>query len=102
LPAPIWRWLPRLLGTSEVAIVKHTECGMLTFANEDLYAKVKQDLGADARAIDFLPFASLEEAVRDDIAFLKSSPLIGRDVVVRGFVYDVKTGRVGEVEANGG
>jgi carbonic anhydrase len=87
----------RLLGTSEVAIVKHTDCGMLTFRNEDLYAKVKEDLGADASDIDFLPFSSLEDAVREDVAFLRSSPLIGDDVVVRGFVYDVGTGRVSEV-----
>ena len=87
----------RLLGTSEVAIVKHTDCGMLRFKNEDLHAKVKEDLGADAGGIDFLPFASLEDAVREDVAFLKSSPLVGDDVVVRGFVYDVKTGRVSEV-----
>jgi len=87
----------RLLGTSEVAIVKHTDCGMLRFSNVDLQAKIKEDLGADAGDVDFLPFASLEDAVREDVAFLKSSPLIGDDVVVRGFVYDVKTGRVSEV-----
>jgi carbonic anhydrase len=87
----------RLLGTSEVAIVKHTDCGMLRFSNEDLQAKIKEDLGADAGDVDFLPFASLEDAVREDVAFLKSSPLIGDDVVVRGFVYDVRTGRVSEV-----
>ena len=88
----------RLLGTSEVAIVKHTDCGMLRFKNEDLHAKVKEDLGADAEGIDFLPFASLEDAVRDDVAFLRSSPLVGDDVVVRGFVYDTGTGRVREVQ----
>jgi carbonic anhydrase len=87
----------RLLGTSEVAIVKHTDCGMLTFSNEDLHAKVKAELGADASGIDFLPFASLEDAVRDDVAFLRASPLIADDVAVRGFVYDVRTGRVSEV-----
>jgi carbonic anhydrase len=87
----------RLLGTSEVAIVKHTDCGMERFKNEDLHAKVEEDLGADAGDIDFLTFVSLEDAVREDVAFLKSSPLVGDDVVVRGFVYDVKTGRVSEV-----
>jgi carbonic anhydrase len=70
---------------------------MLRFSHEDLQAKIKEDLGADAGDVDFLPFASLEDAVREDVAFLKSSPLIGDDVVVRGFVYDVKTGRVSEV-----
>jgi carbonic anhydrase len=63
-----------LLGTREVVILHHTECGMLTFQNEDL-----------------------EESVRDDIRFLKESPLIPDDASIRGFVYDVKTGRVREV-----
>jgi carbonic anhydrase len=88
----------RLLGTSEVAIVKHTGCGMLTFSNEELHAKVKRELGADSSDIDFLPFSSLEDAVRADVSFLASSPLIGPDVVVRGFIYDVASGRVSEVE----
>ena len=88
----------RFLGTNEVAIVKHTDCGMLKLKNEVLHAKLKEDLGADASDIDFLPFSSLEDAVRDDVAFLKSSPLVADDVVVRGFVYDTDTGRVSEVE----
>jgi carbonic anhydrase len=87
----------RLLGTQEVAIVKHTGCGMLTFSNEDLYAKVREDLGADASGIDFEPFGSLEDAVREDVDFLRSSPLIGEDVAVRGFVYDVESGRLSEL-----
>jgi carbonic anhydrase len=87
----------RLLGTKAIAVVQHTECGMLTFSNEDLYAKVKQDLGADASEIDFLPFADLEQNVRDDVAFLKQSPLIADDTEIRGFVYDVKSRRLSEV-----
>jgi carbonic anhydrase len=88
----------RLLGTTEVAVVKHTDCGMLTFTNEELYQKVRDELGADASAIDFLTFPSLEDAVRDDVAFLRSSPLIREDVAIRGFIYGVKSGQVREVE----
>jgi carbonic anhydrase len=92
----------RLLGTREVAVVKHTDCGMLTFANEDLRENVIQELGADAGAdagaIDFLPFSSLEDAVRDDVRFLRSSALIAKDVLVRGFIYDLGSGQVREVE----
>jgi carbonic anhydrase len=87
----------RLLGTNEIAVIHHTDCGMLTFTNRDLQAKVKQDLGADASAIDFLPFSDVEESVREDVAFLLSSPLIPAEVVIRGFVYDVRTGRLNEV-----
>src|SRR2546423_3853950 len=64
----------RLLGTSEVAIVKHTDCGMLRFKNEDLHAKAKEDLGADPGDIDFLPFAPLGDAGPEDTPFLKPSP----------------------------
>lgn len=87
----------RLLGTNEVIVIHHTDCGMLTFKNEDLYAKVQEDLGADASSIDFLPFADLEQSVRDDLALLSDSPLIADDVSVRGFIFDVKTGKLQEV-----
>ena len=87
----------RLLGTNEVVVIHHTDCGMLTFKNEDLYAKVREDLGADASEIDFLPFPDLEQSVRDDVQFLKDSPLVPDDVSIRGFVYDVKSGKVTEV-----
>jgi carbonic anhydrase len=87
----------RLLGTKAVMLVKHTDCGMLTFRNEDLHAKVKDDLGADSSDIDFLPFGDLEQGVRDDLALLKDSPLIPDDIEVRGFVYDVRTRRLSEV-----
>jgi carbonic anhydrase len=87
----------RLLGTNEVLVIHHTDCGMLSFRNEDLYAKVKDDLGADATDIDFLPFPDLEQSVRDDVQFLKDSPLVPEEVSVRGFVYDVKNGKITEV-----
>jgi carbonic anhydrase len=87
----------RLLGTKEVLVIHHTDCGMLTFSNDDLYAKVQEDLGADASDIDFLPFPDVEQSVRDDVQFLKDSPLIPDDVSVRGFVFDVKSGKVTEV-----
>ena len=87
----------RLLGTNEIAVIHHTDCGMVRFTNQDLHAKVKQDLGADASNIDFLPFTDIEESVREDLAYLLSSPLIPGDVVIRGFVYDVHSGRLNEV-----
>jgi carbonic anhydrase len=87
----------RLLGTKEVLVIHHTDCGMLTFKNEDLYEKVRQDLNADATDIDFLPFPDLEQSVRDDVQFLKDSPLVPDDVSIRGFVYDVKSGKLTEV-----
>jgi carbonic anhydrase len=93
----------RLLGTNEVAVIHHTDCGMLTFDNAGLRGKVREELGAQAGAeaagIDFLPFADVEQSVRDDVAELRASPLLPRQVPVRGFVYDVRSGRITEVDA---
>jgi carbonic anhydrase len=87
----------RLLGTNAIMVIHHTDCGMLSFQNEDVREKVKQDLGADASDIDFMPFGDLEQSVRDDVSFLRESPLIADDTEVRGFVYDVGTRRLSEV-----
>ena len=87
----------RLLGTREVAVIHHTDCGMLTFTNEKLRDQIRRELDADASAIDFLPFADVEQSVREDVAELRSSRLIPREFPIRGFVYDVRSGRVTEV-----
>ena len=95
----------RLLGTTEVVIIHHTDCGMLTFSNDDLRRKVADELGPsaarEAGAIDFLPFANLEQSVRDDVALLRRSPLIPAAISIRGFIYDVKSGALREVETAG-
>lgn len=85
-----------LLGTEEVMIVHHTDCGMLTFSDESLRATLRQR-GVDADDVAFLPFSDVEESVRADLAAYERSPLVRHDVPVRGFVYDVKTGLVREV-----
>ncbi len=84
----------QLLDTTSVVVIHHTDCGMLTFRNEDLAAKLKQELQVDADHIDFLPFTNLEQSVRDDVTTLKASPLIPKNVTISGFVYDVKSGRL--------
>ncbi len=83
----------QLLGTREVSVIHHTDCGMLTFTNEQLQAR----LGADAAGIDFLPFSDLEQSVRDDMATIRASPLLPDDLAVRGFIYDVRSGHLREV-----
>lgn len=85
-----------LLGTEAVAIVHHTDCGMLTFRDEDIRGTLRTR-GVDADHVAFLPFADLDQSVRDDLAAYHASPLVRHDIPVRGFVYDVKTGRLREV-----
>ena len=87
-----------LLGTREVVVVHHTDCGMLTFTNDQLRQRLQDRLGADASGIDFLPFDDLHQSVRDDVATIRTSPLVPDDVVVSGFVYDVRTGRLQRVD----
>ena len=84
----------QLLGTTEIVVIHHTDCGMLTFSNEDLRKKVKQDLHVDVDNIDFLPFKDLEQSVRDDVAFLRESSLIPPSITINGFIYDVKNGKL--------
>ena len=84
----------QLLGTTTIVILHHTDCGMLTFTNEQIHEKIKQELHADADHIAFLPFKDLEQSVRDDIAFLRHSPLIPTQIEIVGFIYDVHTGKL--------
>jgi carbonic anhydrase len=87
----------RLLGTQEFLVIHHTDCGMLTFTNDDLRKKLAEETGEDAGGIDFLPFPDLEESVRDDVRRIQESPFVSKDIPVSGFVYDVRTGGLTEV-----
>lgn len=86
----------QLLGTREVVVIHHTECGMLKFTNEQLHQKVHDELHAHVD-FDFLPFTDLDQSVRDDVEAIRTSPLLFKDALVSGFVYDVKTGQLRKV-----
>jgi len=87
-----------LLGTQEVMILNHTDCGMLTFKDEDVRAKLHQLTGtATVAPAHFHAFSDLDENVRHQIQKVTSHPWIPKQIPVRGFIYDVKTGRVREV-----
>ena len=87
----------QLLGTRAIVVIHHTDCGMLTFRNEQLREQLRQTLGADASGVDFLPFTDLEESVRQDVATIRASPLLPQDLAIQGFIYDVHTGRLREM-----
>ena len=86
----------RLLGTDEIILIHHTDCGMLTFTDDEFRAQVQADTGIKPNW-SCETFADLEEDVRQSIARITSSPFIPNKGSVRGFVYDVKTGRLDEV-----
>ena len=84
----------RLLGTREIVVIHHTDCGMLTFTNEQLASQVQRELGVDVTGRDFLPFSDVAESVRDDVATLRASRLIPRETPISGAIYDVYTGEL--------
>ena len=86
----------RLLGTEEIMLIHHTDCGMLTFKDDDFKAQIEQDTGVKPPwAAEAFP--DLDDDVRQSIARIKSSPFIPHKDNVRGFVYEVETGKLREV-----
>jgi len=89
-----------LLGTEEFIIINHTDCGMLTFKDAALRAQLQEKTGTLAsEPKHFHAFGDLEENVRRQIERVQSHLWIPKHIRVRGFVYDVKTGRLQEIEA---
>jgi carbonic anhydrase len=88
----------RLLGTEEIILIHHTDCGMLTFTDDEFKRSVQEDTGIKPEwAAE--AFTDLDEDVRQSVARIKASPFIPRKDAVRGFVYEVETGRLREVDA---
>ena len=85
-----------LLGTEEVLIIAHSDCGMLTFSNETLQGKLHDETGVDS-GDDFLPFGDLEESVRASVKRVRSDPRLPDSYKASGFVYDVRSGGLKEV-----
>jgi carbonic anhydrase len=88
----------RLLGTREIILIHHTDCGMLTFQDDDVKKQIEKETGLRP-AFALEAFADLDEDVKQSIARIKASPFIPNKSSVRGFVYDVRTGKLNEVGA---
>jgi len=86
----------RLLGTREVILIHHTDCGMLTFTDDELKAQIQEEAGIKPH-FPMESFSDLEEDVHQSIARIQASPFIPYKDSVRGFVYEVETGRLREV-----
>jgi carbonic anhydrase len=86
----------RLLGTEEIVLIHHTDCGMLTFTDDQVKAAIEADTGIRPTfALEAFPDA--EADVRQSLNRIKASPLVPHTDKIRGFVYDVKSGRLDEV-----
>ena len=89
-----------LLGTQEIMIINHTDCGMLTFKDDELRTRLQRLTGTMAVAPATVhAFSNLESKVREQVQKVRSHPWRPSHIPVRGFVYDVRTGRLSEVAA---
>jgi carbonic anhydrase len=86
----------RLLGTEEIVLIHHTDCGMLTFEDDDFRRSIQEDTGIKPDWHSET-MTDLEEDVRQSIARIQASPFLPKKGSVRGFVYDVETGELREV-----
>lgn len=86
-----------LLGTEEVMVIHHTDCGMSMHDDARMRAEVERVAGSRPD-LDFLTFTDDAEAVREDVRQLRQSPYLRRSSVIRGFIYDIAQGTLGEVD----
>lgn len=91
----------RLLGTNEVVLIHHTDCGMLTFKDDEVKRQIEHEVGIKP-PFALEAFGDLEKDVQQSIARIEASPFIPHKSSIRGFIYDVKTGRLNEVKAAAG
>ena len=86
----------RLLGTTEIILIHHTDCGMLTFTDDAFKRSIQDETGIKPEwAVE--AFTDLDEDVRQSVARIKASPFIPHKDAIRGFVFDVATGKLNEV-----
>lgn len=86
----------RLLGTTAIVLIHHTDCGMLTFRDDDVKDAIESDTGLRP-SFSMEAFGNLEQDVRQSISRIQANPFIPNKDQVRGFVYDCSTGRLNEV-----
>ncbi len=87
----------RLLGTEEIILIHHTDCGMLTFSDDEFRRSIQEETGIKP-SWPAEAFSDLEEDLRQSLARITSSPFIPKKDSVRGFVYEVETGRLRELK----
>jgi len=91
-----------LLGTQEFIFLHHTDCGMLTFQHDELSAKLRAATGTSAVVpANFHAFKDVEEDLRQQMEKAKAHPWLPKSIPIRGFVYDVKSGKLAEVKQRG-
>lgn len=87
-----------LLGTERIFIINHTECGMATFKDEDLQKRLSEKYKSDASNIKFLSFGDIKENIESQMEIIRNSPFLSDIISVHGFIYDIRTGKISEVQ----
>ncbi len=88
----------RLLGTTEIILIHHTDCGMLTFTDDGFKADIEREVGIKP-PWSAESFPDVDEDVKQSLTRIKNSPFVTKTTSLRGFVFDVATGKLNEVEA---
>ncbi len=86
-----------LLGTRSIAIIQHTECGLLSVTDEQMRHRLTAQTGKDASHLQFHAFTDLDKNVTEQVLRVRQHPFLPKDIQVRGYVYDVKKGALREV-----
>ena len=87
-----------LLGTRAIAVIQHTECGLMMIDDERFRWRLSSETGRDASHLQFHAFRDLDQNIRDHVHRIRENPFLPRDIDVRGYAYDVKTGKLREVQ----
>lgn len=89
-----------LLGTRSIAIIQHTECGLMSITDEEFRWRLSTSTGKDASHLRFHAFRDLDQNVHEQVARVRRDPFLPKQIEVRGFVYDVKRGKLREVKTD--
>jgi len=87
-----------LLGTRSIAVIQHTECGLMSITDEEFRWRLSNFTGRDASHLRFHAFRDLDQNVSEQLVRIRDNPFLPRQIAVRGFVYDVKRGNLREVK----
>ena len=87
-----------LLGTRAICVIQHTECGLMSVTDEEFRWRLSTETGKDASHLVFHAFRDLDRSVRETVRRIRENPFLPRNINARGFVYEVKSGRLREVD----
>jgi carbonic anhydrase len=86
-----------LLGTRAIAVIQHTQCGLMSISDEEFQRRLSTETGRDASQLRFHAFRDIDQNIADQVLHIRENPFLPRQIQVRGYAYDVATGALREV-----